>query len=319
MAKLNLLVHVNTYTDSNDTNNPSLNNSKWTRDSQGLSVCEPESRAVKLASGQSLSLFSGAVTLTSDNTTTWNISLKPGTSNTYRISHNSGTLPQFRVARNEGSDATTQVTVTKNAKLITFSSTAGTVFDLITGLVIVGDEVRIGDQFNVANRGKFKILDRSATSFTIENEIGVAEGPITLGAGFADQVNIYSTDGVQIGDKIDMVDGFSPVILGTYDITDVSHDYLEFFSADSLPSQSVISNNPEAFLIYRNAKQFLYLESDQSLDLKINGSSITNSLEPMNAGTAKKPGIFMSSSSLKSVEIINKSQNTANVFWIATE
>jgi hypothetical protein len=319
MSKMNLLIHLNAYRDTTDTNNPALNHVKWNRDLQALSVSEPTSKCVDLPSGQSLSLFSGTVSTSADGTTTWDIALAPNSSTKYRISHNGGTAPAFRTSRNEGHDATTQVTITKNAKLLTFTSTGGTAFDLITGSVQVGDEVRVGAAFNSANQGKYKILSFTATSFTVENEIGQAEGPITLGASFATEINIFSQDGVQVGDKVDILSGFSSVTFGTYDIVDVSHDYIEIYSGESLPTEAGVSNSPDAFLIYRDAKQFLFIESDKKLDIKINGSTITNEIIPMTAGTAKKPGFFMSSASIKSAEIINKDQSTATVFYVTAE
>jgi hypothetical protein len=316
--KMNLLVHLNVYADATDTNNPSMNYVKWTQDAQGIDITEPESKGIKLQAGQSIDLFSGTVTTSADGTTTYDIALKAGTTNTYKLSHSGGTNPVFRTARVEGSDATTEVTVTKNAKLLTFTSTGGTVFDLVTGSVAIGDEVRLGDTFNASNRGKFKILAFTATSFTIENEIGIAEGPITLGASFATEVNIFSADGVQIGDKIDIVDGFSSVTHGTYEITDVSHDYIEIYSVDSLPSEAGISNSPAAFLIYRDAKQFIYIESDKKLEISLDGS-VTTQIESFQVGTAQKPGVFMIKASIKSATLENKSSDTATIFYMTAE
>ena len=319
MSTMNLLIHVNAFQDATDTNNPSQNNVKWNRDLQGISITEPISKMLTLPPGQSAVLFSGTISTSADTTTTWDLALKAGTSNTYRISHAGGTAPLFRTPRTEGHDATTGVTITKNAKPLTYDSTGGTPFSLIAGGAIVGDEVRIGTAFNASNRGTFKLLALTATTFTIENETGAAEGPITLGAGFLTEINIYSEDGVQRGDKVDVVDGFSSVTFATYEITDVSHDFIEIFSNSSLPAESGVSNDPDALLIYRNAKQFLYLESDKKTDIKINGSAVTNQIEPFTIGTDKKPGVFMSSASIKSAEIENKSQDTATIFCVTAE
>jgi hypothetical protein len=319
MSKLNLLIHVNAYEDTNPSNNPSNNLCKWQRDSQGIDISEPESKSLSLPAGQAVSLFSGSISNSSDASTTWNIALKSGTSQTYKISKASGTSPAFRVQRTSGADATTGVTVTKNTSLITLSSTVGTSLNLITGGVVVGDEVRIGSLFNLANQGKFKILARTATSLTFEHNSGVAEGPIVLGAGFASQLDIFSSDGVQVGNQVDLIAGFSLVSFSTYEITDVSPDYIEIFSLKALPTENGISNNPSALLIYNNAKSFVYIESDKKLEIKINGSATPNGLEPMAAGTALKPGVFMSSSSIKSLEITNKSQDVANIFFVTAE
>lgn len=320
MSKLNLLIHINGYEDENATNNPSRNNFKWQREVQGIDISEPTSKSISLPPGQSLSLFSGTVSTSADATTTWDLELKTGTSNTYKLSHAGGTAPLFRTPRIEGHDATTEVTITKNAKILTFTATGGTIWDLSAAGVSIGDEVKIGDSFNQANRGTFKILSLTSTSFTVENSIGVAEGPITLGADFADEVNIYSADGVQVGDKIDILDGFSSVSFGTYEITDVSHDYIEFYSNSSLPEESGVSNSPDAFLIYRDAKSFLYIESDKKLDIKLDGASSANaSIEPFYVGTKRISGVFMSSASIKSAEIENKSQETATIFCVTAE
>lgn len=319
MSKLNLLIHVNAYEDSNPTNNPSRNNFKWNRDQQGIDISEPTSQSVSLPAGQSLTLFSGTVSNSADNTTTWDIALKAGTSNTYKISKNAGTSPAFRTARVSAADATTQITITKNASLLTIASTGGTALDLIVGGVIVGDEVRLGNLFNPVNRGKYKILARTATSLTIENGSGQAEGPITLGAGFADQLSIFGASGVQVGDKVDLVAGFSSVSFGTYEITDVSPDYIEVYSSEALPVESAISNNPAALIVYRDAKQFVYIESNKKLEVKINGSLTPNTIEPMQAGTANVPGMFMSSSSMKSLQVTNLSMETATIFYVTAE
>lgn len=319
MNKLNLLVHLNGYQDQNASNNPSHNNFKWNRDIQGININEPTSKSMTLAAGQSASLFSGAVASSADGTTTWDIALKAGTTQTYVISRNAGTAPAFRAARTTGADATTQVTITKNATLMTLTSTGGTALDLIVGGVIVGDDIRIGVAFNVLNQGKFKVLARTATSVTVENPAGTAEGPITLGASFADQISVCSAAGVQVGDKVDIVAGFSSVSFGTYEITDATPNAIEIYSIEALPTESGVSNSPAAILIYSQAKAFVYIESDQKLEIKIDASAQPNTLEPMRAGTSGVPGVFMSSSSMKSLEVTNKSLETATIFYVTAE
>lgn len=313
MSKMNLLVYLNAYSDANDTINPSLSNFKWSRDVQQISISNPDSRSIKLASGQSTSILSGIETLSSDATTTWDIALKAGTANTYVISQASGTAPNFRTNRVLASDATSQITVTQNAKLLTFTSSGGILLDL--SAVQVGDYARIGSLFNVNNQGKFKVLAKTSSSFTVENEIGVAEGPITLGASYADQLSIFSADGVQVNDNLEIVAGFSSVSFGSYLITDVGPDYLEIYSDSSLPSETGVSNSPTAFNVYSDFKTFLYVESDQKLGIELNGNGAINAIEPFVVGTTTKPGVFMSSSSIKSVTLTNQSLSNANIFF----
>jgi hypothetical protein len=313
MSKLNILTSIFGYEDENPTNNPSKANFRWTTDLQGIEIKEPKSETVKLAPSQSKSLFSGMASLLDDNTTTYDITLKPSTTNTYIIMHNSGTAPEFRQARNIASDATTEVDVTKNGPLLTFTASAGTIWNLTS--VLVGDEVRIGGVFNIQNQGKYKILSKTTTSFTVDSASGVAETSISLGITFSSQVQIYSSTGVQIGDKVDLTSGFSSVSLGTYEITDVASDYIEIFSPKVLPEEIAVQTTLN---IYTSQKKFIYIESDKKLDIKINGI-ISNKIEPIQFGTKQKPGIFLNTGSVYSLEIENKSLDTATVFFVTAE
>lgn len=310
---MNLLTHLNIYEDANPTNNPTKNNVKWTLDEQGLEVNEPESKSLVLQAGQSLSLFSGLVSISDDGTTTYDLALKVGTSNTYKISHNSGTAPAFRVARNTSADNTTEVTVTKNGPVLTFTSTGGTLFSLIAGGCAVGDEVRIAGNFNTANQGKFKILALTATSFQVENSAGQAEGPITLTA--ASNIQVFSAAGVQVGDKVSLESGFSSLTLGTYEITDVNPDYIEFYSIKNLPEETSIQTQLK---IYNNSKQFIYIESDKKLSVSIDGI-IVGKIEQLKAGTQLKKGIFMKSGESYQASITNVSDSAAKVFYVVAE
>jgi hypothetical protein len=313
MSKLNILIALNGYEDENPTNNPAKNNFKWVTDLQGIEIKEPKSETAKLASNQSKLLFSGVSTISDDNTTAYDITLKPSSSNTYIILYNDGTAPEFRTPRTISSDATTEVTVSKNGPLLTFTATGGNLWD--TSAIVEGDEVRIGGVFNVQNQGKFKVLSKTSTSFTVDSSSGVAEGPIVLGVTFSNQVQLYSSSGVQIGDKIDISSDFSSVSYGTYEITDVSSNYVEIFSPKTLPEEIYVQTQLN---IYTNQKKFVYIESDKKLDIKINGI-ISNRIEPVQFGTKQKPGMFLNTGSIYSLEIENKSLDTATVFFITAE
>jgi len=314
MGKLNILAHLNAYKDSNPSNNPSLNSFKWTREIQGVSANKPQSIEFCLAPGESKTLFSGQRILTSDITTTLDLALKAGTTNTYQLKHSGGTAPAFRTLRIIGSDATTQVTVTISGSLVIFQATGGTIYSMTS--VVVGDEVSIGSAFNSANRGRFKVLAKTSDSFTIENTSGVAEGPITLGASFVDEVRIYSAAGVQVGDKIKLSAGFSSLSQATYEVTGVQDNLVEFFSAGILPAELGLIN--PSVTIYSAAKSFFYLETDKPVDVEVNG--ITESkLEPFIDGNNSLPGILMKRSTAWSLIITNNGTDMANLFFASVE
>lgn len=314
MSKLNFLVFLQTYSDSSASNSPSLSNFRWSRNVDGLSVNNPISQAFVLAPGESRTLFDGTRTLSHDGTTQYSLTLKPLSSNTYVLSAVSGSLPNFRTPRTTGADATTQITVTTNGPMAIFTSTAGTMLNLAT--TQVGDHVRIGTDFNTLNQGEFKILAKTTTSFTVDNEAATAEGPITLGADFATQIQIYSALGVQVNDTIKISGGFSAITQGSYKVTSVAANYLEFYSTNNLPQESNVATT--AIAIYSTAKQLVYLESNERCSLIINGSS-AGEIEPFVINDSVQPGVFMLKSTIYSLALTNNSLNSATIFLAAAE
>lgn len=314
VSKTNISVILNTYSDTSPSNNPSLSNFKWSRSINGISASEPISESISLAPAESKTLFDGTRTLSHDNTTVYNLTLKSLSSNTYILKYVSGTLPNFRTPRNIATDATSQITITKNGPITTFTASGGTLFS--TTAIQVGDFVRIGSQFNSLNQGEFKIIAKTSTSFTIDYSGSVAEGPITLGASFADQIQAYSALGVQANDTLVITGGFSLVTQGSYNITSVGAQFVEFYSTNILPQETSIQTN--LFNVYSSSKNFLYLETDQKLALTINGSSISN-IEPFIIGNSSQPGLFMLKSTIYSASITNSGTDTANVFCASIE
>jgi len=314
MSKINLLVHISGYDDVSPTNSSTKNVSRWTHDEQALDASEIYSKLLKLQAGQTLELFSGVIAISDDNTTTYDISLKPNTSSTYIIKNNSGTAPDFRSANFPGADATTEITVTKNGPILTFTSTAGTALDLISNGMLVGDDVRLGEGFNTANQGRFTVLAFNATSFQVKNLAG-AEEVVVLGADFATDLQNFGSAGVQIGDKVKITSGFSSVTFNTYEITDVNPEYLEVYSINSLPEETNIQTR---LYIYNNSKNFLYIESDKKLELVLNGTAAIE-INPMRAGIKAKKGVFLKSGETFSASITNKSTDVASVFYTSAE
>jgi len=315
MSQLNLLVFLNAYEDKNSSNNPSLNNFKWNRSLNSIQVGNPQEQPVQLAPGETKELFNGSRVLAQDLTTQYSIALKPLTSNIYTLSWVGGTAPNFRIPRATGADATTQVTVTINGPVATFTSTGGTPFNLTT--VQVGDSVFIGNLFNSLNQGFNKIISKTTTSFSVANPNAFAEGPITLGTNFASQIQIFSAAGVQVNDKMVINGGFSPVTQGTYVITAVYANALEFFSINILPQEGPITTN--AIAIYSNAKQFVYIEADKHCDININGANTDNIQPFFSGGLVVSPGLFMRTATVYSLSITNKSDSTANVLMLSVE
>jgi hypothetical protein len=198
--------------------------------------------------------------------------------------------------------------------------TTATPLNLISGGVVVGDNVIIGSQFNPNNQGTYTVLSVTATSFSIKNTQGYTEGPITLGASFASQIQIFSAAGVQAGNTLVISSGFSPASWGSYLITGVGANFLTFASTAALPTESDIITN---VVVYTAAKNLVYVESNQIVSLAINAAGSTT-IEPFIDATGSCPGhehsgVFLNKSTIYSLSITNISENTATVFFAAAE
>lgn len=315
MSKFNILVSLQSYKDINPTNNPSMSHFKWTREQQGLMSEKPISQELSLSPSESKTIFDGARTLDHDNTTQYSLTKKPLVSNTYVLECVAGAQPEFRIAKNSGADATTEITVSKNGTLITLQSTDGTNLDLIANGVNVGDLVSLGAAFNATNQGVFKILSITATSLSLENASG-SEEIVVLGAFFAQELEIFSSSGVQVGDTAKISGGFSPVSRESFEITAVYPDRIEFFSPKTLPEElNVLTDDIN---IYSSAKKFIYIESSDKLTLTINGTSQVT-IEPFVEVSGNKPGMYFQKSTIWSLSCNNDSINTATVYVAAIE
>ena len=314
MSKLSFSVYLNAYSDKQSTNAPDLNNVKWNRALNCIPVNNANSQALTVAPGETNVLFNGSRTLAQDSTTNYSIALKPLSTQTYVLSAVSGTLPNFRTPRSTGADATTQVTVTTNGPVVTFTSTAGT--NLSLGGCQVGDFVQVGSNFNPLNQGNWQIIALTANSFSVNNPLGTPEGPIVLGAGFASQIAICSAAGVQVGDTLIISGGFSPVTQGSYVVTAVYANSLEFYTTAVLPQEGPIQT--QAISIYSAEKSLIYLESDAPLSVIVNGTTVASIL-PFIINSCVTPGVFLLKSTVYSLSVNNAGVNPANVLLIAAE
>jgi len=320
MATLKTLIFLQGYegspSSSCSSNSPSKNFFKWTRENQS-SISQALSETFQIAPGTSQTLFSGTVSLTQDGTTQYSLALAPFQSSTYQLTNTGGLAPQFRTYRDIGLDATTQVMTSINGPILTYTFTGGTLPSLTS--VQPGDNVLIGSDFNILNQGAtgiWQIISKTSNSFSVVNPTGYVEGPITLGSGFANQIRIFSADGVQIGDTLVISSGFSPVSWGSYQITLVTDYYLQFSFTGSLPSETGINTE---VAVYSVAKTMVYMESDQNLTLTLNGGSPGPTIVPIVSNGSVFPGMFLLNGSVYSLSVTNNSINVANVTLLSAE
>lgn len=321
MATLKTLIFLQGYEGSSSSscsssNAPSKNFFKWTRENQS-SISQALSETFTIAPGESQTLFSGTVALTQDGTTQYSLALAPFQSSIYQLTNTAGTAPTFRTLRTIGIDATTQVTTSVNGPILTYIFTGGTLPDLTS--VQPGDNVLIGNDFNTLNQGTtgiWQIISKTTTSFSVVNPSGYVEGPITLGSGFANQVRIFSAAGVQIGDTLIISSGFSPISWGSYQITQVTDNYLQFSFLGQLPSETGVMTE---VAVYSMAKTMVYMESNQNLTITLNGGSPGPTIVPIVSNGSVFPGMFLLNGITYSCSVTNNSINTANVTLLSAE
>lgn len=307
-----MLVHLQAAADPNWTNNPNMNFFKWTRDIQGVNVSEPSAVKLSLAPGESQIVFSGERILLHDNTTQYEIELKSGTLTTYILRWDSGTAPNFRTPRALGQDATTELIVSKNGALVTLTQGTGTAIS--TASIAIGDKIVLGAPFSESNRGVFTVISTTPTSISFENAIGTAES-VTLGPGYETAIEVFSASGVQVGDNLRIYGGFSSSSWGTYSITAVYANRIEFFSPKALAEEMALTDD---IAIYSSAKQLVFIESNKKISVELNNINV-GEIEPFVSCTQIQPGILLKKSTIWQCRVINNSLETADVLILSVE
>lgn len=306
MSKLNVNLNLSAYQDSNPTNNPMQSVIRWTRQISGLSITDPSDSVLSLGPGETKSLFSGARSLNSDITTGYDLFLKPGTSSTYVLKHTSGTAPFFRNPGFLGSDSSTEIAVSKSANLVTLTHVGGT-DPQFSANAAPGDFIFLGDVFNSANQGAFKILSVSASSLSIENANGLPE-TVTLGVGFPDNFRVFGAAGVQAGDRLLLGSDFI-LSSGVYDVTYAQDNLVEFYFTGTLPEVSDLTT--EDVVVYSTAKKMVYLESSQKVSVSVNG--VAHEISPLGSN----PAMFLMSGNVHSLSVTN-SESTPSQIYVAS-
>ncbi len=281
-----------------------------------------------LITANNIGTIGNSVTLTGDGTSS--IAVLIANWNTANPS-NEVTLTSGVSSQVPSLGASITLTGGKYPDTITLSGgSTATLLNLISGGVVVGDYVTIGSNFNPLNQGTFQIIAVTANSFSVVNSSGVVEGPILLGSGFATQLQIYSAAGVQVGDTLVISSGFSPVTQGSYIITAVYAESLQFSTTAILPQEGPITTEVQ---IYSMAKSLIYMESSGVISVSINGSAVPLVVQPFvisdccttgfgNAGQgigSSVPGMLLLTSTTYSMSVTNNTSDPIQLFLAAVE
>jgi len=260
--------------------------------------------------GTTLSLFNGTRTVSIAPSTVFTLTLSPLVIDPlYRMTWTAGTNPVLRTDR--GVDLTGRsVAVTM---LANETVTVDALVNDFSG-VLVGDTVCIpglltGDSagpFNEANVGFWQVLSKNNTS----SQLQLARAPSTGFSGITETVTVtsasqffvYSPGPVQIGDYVNIVNGFSSPVCRTWKIQSVTSRWFEIMASDPLPSLEV-GTAGASMDFYSHNKRFFYLLVDQEAEATLN--SVMTRISPSQAGYMS--GLLAKSGPSYSLSVTNKS------------
>lgn len=324
MSQINLQVNMLAFSDSKESNNPLIRNFDLTFKIAGISVKNPNQPTYTLAPGEARTIYDGSRASLIDNTTAFDVSLPDPSTNIYRLTASAGTAPGFRTDRVSTVNNTTTFNMTMSGPVATFTATAGP-FD--TTNVVVGDilklEAGVGNAVN--NQGEFVIIAVSPTSVSIKNVNGSAE---SFTVTDATKFYIYSAGGgssnqVQIGDTVIISAGFSLVTQGSYAITDVTPNWIEFAvgSQGGLPLETGITPNASGMIVYSAAKKLVLVAAQDTVSVRFNADTsdntiVTPAIEPNNP---EKPGLLLKNGSFYKLVVKNMSLNPTDVLVASGE
>lgn len=307
MAILNINSRHMAFSDSDSvTANPNKRYFDFLSNFNGIKVSRPESDEGVIPPSGTASLFSGTRTLSIDGTTTFDLSLSIAQPSVYRLAVTAGTVAGFRTTRALTMNAE-QITVSVNnnatADFALQSVSAQSFASVQVGDVLFVPGTSTGDAaspFSALNEGFWTVLavgpvsavaNKKVTVKRLNNQSFQAEAEVvTLTAN--SQLVAFSSGPVQVGDWMRISAGFSQVSRRTYQITQVTDSWVEFFSSEPLPLQSGILPGASGVAIYSEARNFIRVEVDQDAEIRVNGASVGVPLTAQSPGNPDGPGWF---------------------------
>jgi hypothetical protein len=333
MASLSIVSRILAYEDSVTTNNPQQRPFDWTRQLQGIPIDNPACDPYKIPSLQQVEVFDGTRTLGHSGTTQYNITVSPLASNRYRIKWTgTGTAPAFRTARSVTfviagpTPPPSTITFTPQTnQSVAVTASAGSVFgDVEDGDVVFIPGLSTGDSasiFDTLNEGYWSVLSATASTLILARfpgevySVKAETATVTVDTSF----QAFSAVGVQLDDILKLVSGFSPALLQSYEIVAVTDNALEFISGVTLPAVSGVVPGANGVVVFSDAKSFIALETNQNIDISLNGGTVSFPVEPILAGDPAQIGMFQLTGTVYSLIITNKSTQVASVRILSVE
>jgi hypothetical protein len=322
---LNVISQLLSYGDSTGvSDNPKQRGFDWTRKINSVAISRPSSSEPVIPPGGSLVLFDGTrSTGLSSGTSVLEVALLSSQDSVYALRATTGPVT-FRTARSVSGITGCVVTVNNNAMAV---------FDFIGATltaVQVGDTMRVAGAtlydtgpfaFGALNSGLWVVIGVAGTKISAVRPTGEtfsagAETVVTVGS----DVQFYSADGVQKGDKFVLGAPFSPASQRTYAVADVTPDEITFVSTMPIPEESSLTYVAGTLTVYSASKRLVYLEVDQEAAVRLNGdTSSSNIVSPIAAGDRTQIGWMHKWGDTWKCEVVNRSVNPLRLLAITGE
>lgn len=321
MAFLNFYVGRMAYADAHPLQNPKQKHFDFVTAKEGLEVHSPVSLIKQVLPGQTILLDSSARTIGSGlSSSQFSISLLSSDIGRLRWT-GTGPSPVFRTLRNINygtSPATTTYTATRLSPNSVQITLTGTSVDLSS--VVQGDELYLqsseGSFLSPLNPSslnqRFVVLSVSATSVVVRDSGSISEETgIALGTSYDTVMRFFSSQGVQVGDKLRIAIGSNFNLenkQNDLEVLQVSDRDIHFYNPNLIP-ETVLAGVSVPFSVYDRLINFVSIEATGAIKLKLNGGSEEIQLQEFTPGCA----MFVSTMSAISIYAVNSTNYPISV------
>jgi hypothetical protein len=319
-AFLNINSSAVAFQDQVLTNNPLLRSFDWNRRLNNIQVASPEARTFTVPGRQMMTLFNSARATTIDATTIFAVKYLSGS--TYRFAWTGGTNPSLATDQALTFGVTNFTVAVASNQVVTITALSGTPFINVTAgatLYINGPTDVAVPTFNILNSGYWNVSTATSTVLTLVRPSGspfsaIAE-TVTGATGANDMIAFVPTT-VQVGDKMRISAGFAVDTRQTYEVVEVTSDWVKVVSTLPLPDEAGIIPTSSGMVFYL-AKRFTRIEVNQRANIYYNGAGDqAQELEPWVSGDASQMAWQERVGPVWSLLVYNLSQvpMTVNVF-----
>jgi hypothetical protein len=327
-ATLKLSNNVLAYADTTISSNPSKRYVDWSRNTT-VAVKNPKQESFLMAPGASLTVFDGTVTTSLGNATEFNLTISTLSSDRYRFKWSGvGPNPAFRTDRAltpNGHTFTWVVNINQTVSLT--SSTAGEFSAVAVGDTLFVPGVSTGDTagpFNTLNEGFWTVIGKDGTSTVLQlsrpDDVDFSAFSQVIVSTANTNLAAYTAAGVQVGNSVNISNGFSVPVLKTYVIDRVTPTWFEVISTAALPIAQTGVPTTTGMVFYNQAKVYLKIEADQQSVVRVNGDSTDNNwISPWSPADPTLVAEFSKTGPTWSLVVVNKTTSSLNLFVISAE